>query len=186
MYDVVISYQNEVVEKAEKIYDYLRAEGFHVFFAPKLQQDIVSQKLHAKLYDVYKNQSYLKLLLVSPKYFESEWTLLEERMALESSKNDYKRLVIVNYTGKDLPDDLSSFVYIDGEKYMEDQIAAFINERIRSLSEKSGSEQPDYHTEAPRKEQTVTWNNYNHINNGFQVGDNSTVQNVNIKMNTKE
>jgi len=186
MYDVVISYQNEVEGKAEKINDYLRAEGINVFFASANQQDMVSEKLHVKLYDVYKNQSLLKLLLVSPMYFKSEWTLLEKRMALESCKNDYKRLVIVNYTGKDLPDDLSSFVYIDGEKYAEDQVAAFITERVKSLSEKSGSGQSGSHEEVSGKEEAVSWNNYNHINNGFQVGNNSTVQNINIKMNTKE
>lgn len=182
MYDVVISYQNEVKEKAEKICDYLRAERLKVFFAPTNQQDIVSEKLHVKLYDIYKNQSYLKLLLVSPMYFKSKWTLLEKRVALESSKNDYRRLVIVNYTGKDLPDDLSSFVYIDGEKYTEDQVAAFISERIRTLLEKSGSEPSGFHKETHMKEATVSWNMNENINTGVQIGKNSTVQNVNINI----
>lgn len=166
MYDVVISYQNEKFTEAKKIYDYLKVEGLNVFFAPENQQEMVSEKLHTKLYDLYKNQSYLKLLLVSPQYLTSEWTQLEKRMALESTKNDNKRLVIVNYTGENLLDELSVFTYIDGEDKTEDQIAAFVIERLRDSNRLSNQKQ----NMQSEKQITSSW-----VNNGIAIGNNASI-----------
>ncbi len=181
MYDVVISYHSEIEGIAKKIYDYLCADGLDVFFAPEFQQEMVSEKLHAKLYDVYKNQSYLKLLLVSPKYDKSEWTLLEKRMALESTKNDAKRLVVVNYTGEELMGDLCSLVYIDGKKYREDQIAAFVKERIQSQRKESNSGRPDFQSSEQGKGQTESSHVINYINKGLSLGNNATIGNIYFK-----
>ncbi len=181
MYDVVISYHSEIEDIARKLYDFLRAEELDVFFAPEFQQEMVSEKLHAKLYDVYKNQSYLKLLLISPKYDQSEWTQLEKRMALESVKHDAKRLVIVNYIGGELTGELSPLVYIDGKKYTEDQIAAFVKERIQSQRGESGRGQSDYQSSAQGKEQGEATHVTNMINNGISFGNNATIGNINIR-----
>lgn len=167
MYDVAISYQNEKYKEAEKIYYFLKSEGWNVFFAPEKQQEMVSERLDVKLYNLYKNQSYLKLLLVSQQYLTSEWTQLEKRMALDSIKEDNKRLVIVNYTKENLSEELSEFIYIDGMDKTEDQIAAFVNERLRNLNRQS-----DLEPNTQYKSQVISsW-----VNKGINFGDNTKVE----------
>ena len=63
-YDVAISYQNEIEDKAAKIAGCLRRENLQVFFAPERQLEILSENLYEVLYDTYKNQSLTRLLLV--------------------------------------------------------------------------------------------------------------------------
>jgi len=169
MYDVAISYQNEKFAAAKKIYNFLKAEGFNVFFAPENQQEIISEKLHTKLYNLYKNESYLKLLLVSPKYLTSEWTQLEKRMALDSTKEDNKRLVIVNYTEKNLPEELSEFAYIDGINTTSDQIAAFVSRRLKNLDKQPALRR----NTQDRNQATSSW-----INNGINIGDNAKIGDI--------
>lgn len=169
MYDVAISYQNEKFTSAKKINNFLKAEGLKVFFAPENQQEIISENLHTKLYNLYKNQSYLKLLLVSSRYLTSEWTQLEKRMALESTRENNKRLIIVNYTGKNLPEELSEFAYIDGRDKTEDQIAAFVSERLKNLKG-----QPDLRTYTQNRSQaTSSW-----VNNGINIGGHATIGDI--------
>ncbi len=167
MYDVAISYQNEKYKEAKKIYYFLKSEGWNVFFAPEKQQEMVSERLDVKLYDLYKNQSYLKLLLVSQQYLTSEWTQLEKRMALDSIKEDTKRLVIVNYTKENLSEELSEFIYIDGMNKTEDQIAAFVSERLRNLNI-----QPGLEPNIQYKSQITS----SSINNGINFGDNTKIE----------
>lgn len=167
MYDVAISYQNEKYKEAKKIYYFLNSEGWNVFFAPEKQQEMVSERLDVKLYDLYKNQSYLKLLLVSQQYLTSEWTQLEKRMALDSIKEDTKRLVIVNYTKENLSEELSEFIYIDGMDKTEDQIAAFVSERLRNLNRQPGMEQSTQY-----KSQVISY----WVNKGINFGDNAKIE----------
>lgn len=169
MYDVAISYQNEKYKEAKKIYYFLKSEGWNVFFAPENQQEMVSEKLDVKLYNLYKNQSYLKLLLVSKRYLTSEWTQLEKRMALDSTKEDNKRLVIVNYTKENLSEELSEFIYINGMDKTEDQIAAFINERLKSLNRQPGLEPNTQY----KSQVTSSW-----VNNGIHFGDNAKIGDI--------
>lgn len=173
MYDVAISYQNEKLRSAQKIYDYLTAERLSVFFAPESQQEIVSEKLHRKLYDLYKNQSFLKLLLISPQYLKSEWTQLEQRMALDSTREDNSRLILVNYTRRSLPGKLSEFAYINGMEKTEDQIAAFVSERVKSLHRQPDSKP---HAQTRRQAAQYTINN----NHGLIIGGNSTIGDINF------
>lgn len=132
-YDIAISYQEDLEESASRIADYLQSEGLDVFFAPSRQREMLSEKLHQILYDVYKNQSLVKVLLVTDAYLKGEWTSLEMRMALESTEGERKRLIIVNYIGDALPNNLKVFVYLDGKKLHEDQIASCIAQRTRTL-----------------------------------------------------
>ena len=48
----------------------------------------MSEKLNEILYDIYKNQSLIRLLLISDAYLSSEWTQLEMRVSKGEEKVD--------------------------------------------------------------------------------------------------
>ena len=93
-YDIALSYKSEIQEKVTRIADYLKADGWEVFFAPYRQQEMLSEDVHTTLYDVYKNKSFLKVLFITESYLVSEWTQLEMRMALNSTEEERSRLLI--------------------------------------------------------------------------------------------
>ena len=59
----------------------------------------------------------MKVLMVTKEYLQGEWTSLEMRMSLNSTDGDRRRLIIINYMGEALPDELKVFVYLDGNKW---------------------------------------------------------------------
>ena len=149
-YDVAVSYQSETEKSVGKIVDYLLIEGWKIFFAPIKQDEMFSEKLHVKLYDIYRNKSLLKVLFVTEKYLKSEWTQLEMSVAMESTKNEERRLLIVNFLNWGaLPEKLNQYVYVDGNKYREHEIAGIISKRLRELvgsenfDERKGQESGD-------------------------------------------
>lgn len=165
-YDIAISYQSNLEESASRIADYLQAEGLNVFFAPAKQREMLSEKLHQILYDVYKNQSFIKVLLITESYLKGEWTSLEMRMSLDSTNKERKRLIIINYMGRDLPNDLKSFVYLNGKELHEDQLASIIAQRLRELrsdAEISGEKMKQKNGTSPKI----------HNNQGIITGDNA-------------
>ena len=161
-YDIAISYQSNLEKSASRIADYLQAEGLNVFFAPAKQREMLSEKLHQKLYDVYKNQSLIKVLLITESYLKGEWTSLEMRMSLDSTKNERKRLIIINYMGMDLPNNLKSFVYLNGKELHEDQLASIIAQRLRELQ---------YNAEKTKQKTNTSSEIRN--NHGIITGDNA-------------
>lgn len=176
-YDIAISYKNEMEQTAAKIHDYLVEDGWRVFFAPVRQQEMLSEKIHQMLYGIYKNKSFMKVLLISESYLEGEWTSLEKRMSLESTKDNRKRLLIVNYSGQViLPGDLQSLQYLDGSKYEEDQIAALITERLKKytgVNSGNNFEKKEYEKHCYGKNSSCVINN-----KGVIAGDNAHFNNI--------
>lgn len=164
-YDIAISYKSEIEGKASKLADYLKADGWKVFYAPLEQEELLSEKLHQKLYEIYKNESLMKILLISDTYLASEWTALEKRVSLQETREQRKRLLIVNYTDNDIGEELKELVYLDGRKMYEDEIAAIATKRLRKFLEENFSE-----AAAPEKgKSSVTINN----NHGIIAGNNA-------------
>lgn len=174
VYDIAISYQSEMEQTAQKIADYLRVEGFNVFFAPECQQDIMSEKLHSALYDIYRNKSFVRLLLMSDAYLSSEWTLLEKRVSASHSSLDMKRRIVVDYTEtKSLPEDLKEYIFIDGKNKYDEEIAIFVSEYTRKLKKEfKETSEPD---SVNIKEKAIVENN-----NGVIIGDHAHFENFNF------
>lgn len=174
-YDIAISYQSKLEKKASRLADYLRTEGLNVFFAPAKQSEIMSEKLHQVLYDVYRNQSLIKVLMVTEEYLKGDWTSLEMRMSLDSTKEEPKRLIIINYMGENLPDNLKDFIYLDGQKMYDDEIASMIIQRIQNMRkvhmDKKGEGEKRQYTE-----ESIMINN----NGGIVTGDGATFSNLHI------
>lgn len=179
-YDIAISYKSEIEKKAARLNDFLTEDGWRVFFAPVRQQELLSEKIHQMLYGIYKNKSLMKILLISDSYLEGEWTGLEKRVSLQSTKIDRKRLLIVNYTDQlILPGELQALQYLDGHKYTEDQIAALVTERMKNFVLKNMINGLDQNTKddvekAPRNQSgNVVVNNH-----GIITGDGARFDNI--------
>lgn len=168
-YDVAISYQNEIEKRASKIADYLQVEGLNVFFAPDRQEEIISEKLYEVLYDIYKNKSLVRLLLVSDAYLSSEWAQLERRVSKGESREDRRRRIVVDYTEtQSLPQELKILVYIDGKRKFEEEIASLVAIRTRELKSGFGEEKKP-NTPIKEEEKTVVVQN----NSGIIIGNNA-------------
>lgn len=172
-YDIAISYKSEMEETASKINDYLIMDGWNVFFAPDRQQELLSQKINQMLYGVYKNMSLLKVLLISENYLDSEWTSLEKRVSLESTKEDRMRLLIVNYTDRlTLPGELKELLYVNGNERKEDEIASLISHRLHILTQKNKDMETTSNNE--QRASGVTINN----ERGIIAGDHAYIHNI--------
>ncbi len=175
-FDVAISFKSEMEEQAAKIAEYLKRDGWKVFFAPVKQQELLSENIHGKLYDLYKNKSLLKLLLISENYLSGEWTSLEMRMALKSTIDDRKRLLIVNYTEMNLPGEVGKLQYMDGNELHEDEVAVIVTERLEKyLLHKS----MDSSTKEKRSNREGTSASIT-INHGIIAGDYANFGNIQL------
>ena len=136
-YDIAISFNSEILEHAVKISSFLEAEGLKVFFDRNCQIEMYSEKLYEKLYSVYKNESFLRVILFSPKYQEDEITKIEQRIILRSAKKD-KRFLIVNFDSNIKKDEkYKEHVYVDGTEMQDEEIAIEISDYLKKiLSEK--------------------------------------------------
>lgn len=179
-YDVAISYQNEIEDKAAKIAGCLCRENLQIFFAPERQLEILSENLYEVLYDTYKNQSLIRLLLVSDLYLTSEWTQLEKRVSQAENPSDMKRRIVVDYTiNQELPEELKKLVYINGNKLYEDEIASLVSRRVKDLKNEN-EEQRKPEKERPIHNKIIQ-NNYGSINNKtVNLGDNVHLRDINF------
>lgn len=181
-YDVAISYKSELEQTAARINDFLVEDGWEVFFAPERQQELLSEKIHQMLYGIYKNKSLMKVLLVSDNYLTGDWTALEQRVSLQSKKEDRKRLLIVNYTDLlVLPGELKSLQYLDGRKYTEDQIAALVTERMHDfVLKKEQRVDEDMKKELGRSKIISSEKTIINNNGGIIAGDNSNFGDIHL------
>ena len=96
-------------------------------------------------------------------------------MSLDSTKEEPKRLIIINYMGENLPDNLKDFIYLDGQKMYEDEIASMIIQRIQNMRkahmDKKGEGEKRQYTE-----ESIMINN----NGGIVTGNGATFSNLHI------
>lgn len=131
-YDVALSYESELQDFVKEVSTILTAEGWNVYFALDCQREMLSENLKNKLYQIYQNESLVKVLFITDKYLQNQYTMLEKRRSLSSAHENERKLIVVNFIGERLPADLKSFVYLDGDNYPDD-IAFWVGERIREL-----------------------------------------------------
>lgn len=131
-YDVAISYETQSESKVQEIVDLLRMEKWKIFFAPYCQKEMISQNLKGKLIQIYQNESLLKVLFITEEYLKRENTQLEMRSSLRSALDQEGRLIIVNYIGDRLPENLKKYVYVDGNRNA-DEIFDPISSRLKEL-----------------------------------------------------
>lgn len=174
-YDAVLSYESKSYDFVKKIADYLESEDRKIFFAPDRQQEMLSENLNNKLYQTYQNESLVKVLFITEEYLHSQYTMLEARCSLRSAKNNARRLIVVNFIGEKLPDELKPFVYIEGDTAM-DEIAFLVNERIAELKKDSSR----HEQEKGEKRAEIKINNmsFSQNNTGIQTGDNANLSHI--------
>lgn len=131
-YDAALSYESESQDFVREISDILTAEGWNVFFALDRRKELLSKNLKSELYQIYQNDSLVKVLFITDKYLQSQYTMLEKRRSLSSVRENAERLIVVNFIGENLPKELKPFVYLEGNNFPDD-IAFWISERIKEL-----------------------------------------------------
>ena len=109
---------------------------------------------------------------------ENQYTLLEARRSFMSVEDNQRRLIIVNFMGKDLPEPYSTYVYLDGDLSADD-IAYRIGERVKELR---GECSTDLKVADKSPDANVYIKNINKVenNNGIITGDNAHMDNVSI------
>lgn len=177
-YDVAVSYDSHSREMVRKVVTFLKCESYQVFFDVDRKSDLLSENLEGKLYQVYQNESLVKVLFVTDMYLGNEYTLLEARRSFTSVKDNHRRLIIVNLMGKSLPEPYNTFAYLDGN-LPADEIAYWIGERVKELKRKNVHETKTKAEEVCAKK---IIGNINIIgqNNGVSTRDNATISNISI------
>lgn len=182
-YDVALSYESASRDLVRKVAGYLKSESWRVFFAEEEQQEMLSEPLREKLYQIYQRDSLVKVLFVTEKYLQSEYTMLEKRCSLRSTKNNARRLIVVNFMGKRLPEDLRDSVYLDGNIFA-DEIASFIGRRIAECRDQDAAD-----TERPTGQKAEDNDSFRianvSVNNGIRIGDNANLRNVKFETDSK-
>lgn len=173
-YDVALSYESESQDFVKEVSDILTGEGWNVFFALDRRKELLSKNLKSELYQIYQNDSLIKVLFVTDKYLQSQYTMLEKRRALSSVRENVERLIVVNFIGEKLPKELKPYVYLESNN-SSDEIAFWVSERIKEL--KTGN--LDTKKEENEKKMTERKDKNNVISNsGYIFGDNSNFSNV--------
>lgn len=176
-YDAALSYESESQDFVREISDILTAEGWNVFFALDRRKELLSKNLKSELYQIYQNDSLVKVLFVTDKYLQSEYTMLEKRRSLSSACENAERLIVVNFMGEKLPKELKPFVYLEGNSF-PDEIAFWVSERIKAL--KTGKlvmkKEEDAKRIAERQSINIVTNN-----GGYIFGDNANLSNVSFE-----
>lgn len=131
-YDIAISYASNSRKIVKEVVEYLKSDGFTIFFDVDRKEELLSEKLKNKLYQIYQNESLLKVLFVTKEYMRSPYTQLEARSALRSVGDNSRRLIVINFVGKYIPETLKNYVYLEGSNYT-DEIAYLISKRIMEL-----------------------------------------------------
>lgn len=167
-YEVALSFASEIESIVREVAEFIQAAGHSVFFFPEQQRDMISENVLRKTYQIFQKESFIKVLFITEAYKTSRWTQLEKRCALSSTKNQCKRLIIVNFLGEQIEADLKELIYIDGNKKETDEIAAIIDARITEL----GQEETGGKTKE-KKIMTEIRTNY-----GIVAGDNAIFQNI--------
>lgn len=173
-YDVALSYESESQDFIREISDILTAQGWNVFFALDRRKELLSKNLKSELYQIYQNDSLVRVLFVTDKYLQSQYTMLEKRRSLSSARENAERLIVVNFIGEKLPKELKPFVYLEGNNF-PDEIAFWVSERIKEL--KTGKlvikKEEDVKTTAESQSINIVTNN-----GGYIFGDNANLNNV--------
>lgn len=183
-YDVALSYQSESQEFVRDVSVFLTADGWNVYFDLDRKEEMLSQNLKSKLYQIYQNESLLDVLFVTDKYLQSQYTMLEERRALCCARKNAKRVIVVNFMGERLPKELKEFVYLEGSD-PSDEIAYRIGERIRELKKAIVSQNDIENTEIKKQTGSGLIQKNVVTNTGIMFGNNANLKNVSFGRNGK-
>lgn len=175
-YDIAISYDSGNRKFVKEVVDYLKSDGLEIFFDVEKKLDLLSENLKNKLYQIYQNESLIKVLFVTEEYLKSPYTLLESRCALRSTKDNPRRLIVINFVGDNIQENFKPYVYVDGNTFA-DEIAYFVGERVKEFKGKP--------QENNTKKESISHGTKNlnlvETNHGIIAGDNVQISHIHFK-----
>lgn len=174
-FDVALSYEGKAEKFVQEVADYLIGEKWNVFFAPYYKKELLSENLKSELYQIYEKKSLIKVLFITERYLQSEFTRLEARRAVKSAEQDTRRLIVVNFIGKNLPEHLKKYVYLD-YNVSTDEIADLVSGRVQELKGADSTSEKALSNRAPQGGIF----NYVENNNGAVMGNYAHISNLTI------
>lgn len=137
-WDVAVSYASEDKEAAEAVARRLHEDGFSVFYAAYERHHFFGQELGVSLAQVYGELALMVVAVVSSRFFEKPYPLLEFRTALKrQTEASITRLVIVRLDDAALPPDADSARVITASRREPGQaartIAAILYPLVRAV-----------------------------------------------------
>jgi hypothetical protein len=177
-FDVALSFSYDMEKEVQKVADFLEAAGLQVFFYESRQNELFSHDLDKKTYQIYHEQSLVKVLFVTELYGKRKYTQLEKRLSVDSTKFQKERLIIVNYLGKDIEAEFGTVIYIEGNKKTLDEIAMIVQQRVMDIKEEHKKRKACQHDKnnkkADREKKHIAVKN----NHGIVAGDNASFDNI--------
>lgn len=181
-YDAALSYESASEDFVREVAGFLEEDGWNIFFAPQRKRELLSENLRRELYRIYHKESLVKALFVTDRYLESPYTMLEARRSLCSAGDNPRRLIVVNFIGARLPQELAPFVYLEGTDF-SDRIASLISGRIAELKGQQEQKADGQRQDGEKEDGVVGTCNYHVItgNTGIVIGNNAKINHVNFK-----
>ena len=175
-YDIAISYESNNRKYVKEVVEYLKSDGFTVFFDEDKKMELLSENLKTKLYQIYQNESLIKVLFVTEEYMKRPYTQLESRAALRSIKDNHRRLVVINFMDAHIPEEFKDYVYLKGDS-STDEIAYLISERVKEFKE------CNQESEAKQESTFRGFQNINIVetNQGIIAGNNVQLNHIHFK-----
>ena len=133
---IAFSYSGKHAEQVRKIVGHVRRNALltteQLFYAPYYQAELSQFNLDKLLVPIYFEQSELVVVFLGEAYQESEWCGLEWRTIIKRARKEGgTRLMLLRFDQGEVEGLKPTDGYVDIEKYMPDEVADLILERLK-------------------------------------------------------
>jgi subtilisin family serine protease len=133
---IAFSYSGKHAEQVRKIVGHVRRNALltteQLFYAPYYQAELSQFNLDKLLVPIYFEQSEMVVVFLGEAYQESEWCGLEWRTIIKRARKEGgTRLMLLRFDQGEVEGLKPTDGYIDIEKYMPDEVADLILDRLK-------------------------------------------------------
>lgn len=168
-YDVAISYESHNCKFVREVVRYLESEKYEIFFDQERRMELLSEDIKGKLYQIYQKESLIKVLFITEKYLQSEYTMLESRRSFSGAEDNKRKVIVINCMGDKLPEPYTSYGYLSSDM-PADEIANLISRRVEELKEEKVISE-----ENTKRKMTIGNLNVIEKNEGIVTGDHAHI-----------
>jgi hypothetical protein len=133
-FDVAFSFPGEKRDIIYPIVEQLKKKGITIFYDKDFTEQLAKPNMDLILMDVYKKQSRLIYILLSKEYKNKKWCQLEWKSIREILIERDDNIMFLRYDDTVIPGVSSNDGYIDINQYSSEQIAVFIQKKLRIIS----------------------------------------------------
>lgn len=134
-YDVCFSYASENREYVRKTADLVSKMGIRLFYDEHKRAEVWGKNLREYLKQIYKEKAKFCVVFISKDYASKKWTMHELDSVLERTPSD-RFILTVRFDDTEIPGFSPDEAYIDSRKYLPEQLAELIKEKLGELEKK--------------------------------------------------